>query len=146
MFLTVSEANGTCNCFSRDHPPVHFITAHNVCFLQGFDCIEFSRLLMFCKQHLDRRVKEATVWKHSSMEQEGKKSRKTWSDTSGCDGEEEAPATSLDVPFQSDLDPAQKGTRSPPVAAPRFWWGQKRKPRQCRRTLMVNVEEPGCSI
>lgn len=35
------------------HSPVHFITSHNVSFLQSFDSIQFSGLLKLCQQDLE---------------------------------------------------------------------------------------------
>lgn len=87
-FLAVSEAYCILKHFSPAHPPVHFITGYNVCFLQGFDCIEFSRLPMFCKQHLDRGSKKTTVKTQFRRRQEGTKSRKTLGIISGCNCEE----------------------------------------------------------
>lgn len=61
--------------FSPARPPVHFVAGYNVCFLQGFDCIEISRLLVFCEQHLDRGAKGTAVKTHFQRRQEGKQGR-----------------------------------------------------------------------
>lgn len=134
VFLTVSEAFCILKPFSPAHPPVHLITGYNVYFLQGFDCVEISRLLMLCKQHLGRGAKE-TSSQNTVPQKAGRKEMKEyverhvrlwlWRRSS-----DPTQAESRDVPFQSDLDPAQKGTQSLPVAAPCFSGGKQRKPSQ----------------